>query len=211
MENSDSHAAIGFDPKNLLQPTLAYFAEHLDRNDPAAVLQAALLLVTLSGHGTSRINSTTPSALHPIRVGEQLEKLPYVTAEDVVAALMHDTTEDTPITRDQVRLIFRDYVANLVDACAYIPEIRARDGWEGDLDLVTRAVAFGPIAVLLKTVDILDSMRTYYQLPRMFQEGLVRCGKEWLKHRHMLRPKWQGEADKLEAKIAEIEAFLATA
>lgn len=65
--------------------------------------------------GTFRDDNKTPYAVHPIRVAEYLRRLAHEEDENVlIAALLHDTIEDTGITFDSVAALFGDDVAQLV-------------------------------------------------------------------------------------------------
>lgn len=77
---------------------------------------------------------------HHGQMRQETEPLPYVThlfsvallvAEDgsdddvVTAALLHDTLEDTPTTREEIAAAFGERVANLVEA---VSELKEKDG-----------------------------------------------------------------------------------
>lgn len=71
-------------------------------------------------HATQiRKNSAgTPYINHPIEVAEHLASVGGVTDEAVlIAALLHDTIEDTETTQDEIRDAFGEEVLGLVMEC----------------------------------------------------------------------------------------------
>ncbi|WP_411825544.1 HD domain-containing protein [Luteolibacter sp. AS25] len=60
----------------------------------------------------------SPYINHPIEVASHLSSVGGVTDEDVlIAALLHDTIEDTETTRDEIAATFGENVASLVVEC----------------------------------------------------------------------------------------------
>ncbi|MEO1523914.1 MAG: HD domain-containing protein [Planctomycetota bacterium] len=71
-------------------------------------------------HATQRRKNQaeTPYINHPIEVAELLERLGGVRDESVlIAALLHDTIEDTETTEDEIRELFGTEVTRLVLEC----------------------------------------------------------------------------------------------
>ncbi|MCU0714381.1 MAG: HD domain-containing protein [Pirellula sp.] len=60
----------------------------------------------------------TPYINHPIEVAEHLARVGNVSDEDVlIAALLHDTIEDTKTTFDEIESLFGSRVAKIVMEC----------------------------------------------------------------------------------------------
>ena len=59
---------------------------------------------------------------HPLEVAYILADM-YVDSATLCAALLHDTVEDTDITLDEIREIFNDDVATLVDGVTKISKL----------------------------------------------------------------------------------------
>ena len=94
-----------------------------------------------------------PYILHPIAVMESLRKAGKPDAV-LVTALLHDTVEDTDLTKEDIAVEFGIEIAQAVDA------LSRREG-EGYQDYVARAVE-NPIARFVKMADLehnLDSSR----------------------------------------------------
>jgi (p)ppGpp synthase/HD superfamily hydrolase len=76
------------------------------------------LAFAVDAHGRvehTRKGTRFPYMIHPIRVGWILERHGY-DDELVSAGLLHDTLEDTDVTREQIAERFGDRVADLVEA-----------------------------------------------------------------------------------------------
>lgn len=60
----------------------------------------------------------TPYINHPIEVAEHLARVGGITDEDVlIAALLHDTIEDTPTLAEEIQQLFGPRVASIVLEC----------------------------------------------------------------------------------------------
>lgn len=71
-------------------------------------------------HRTQRRKNTagTPYINHPLEVAHHLATVGGVADEDIlVAAILHDTVEDTATTREEIATAFGEHVAALVMAC----------------------------------------------------------------------------------------------
>ena len=90
-----------------------------------------------------------PYIAHPFRV---MQYLHYKAHEEIllVAAMLHDTVEDTNVTLKQIEELFGKDVAYLVDA------VTRRD--ETYMEFIARIKEAGPEAITLKLADIEDNM-----------------------------------------------------
>lgn len=78
-----------------------------------AEVKMALEFATNAHEGQFRKYTNEPYIVHPIAVANLLRRV-YHTEEMLIAALLHDTVEDTPVTLDDIRAEFGDDVATLV-------------------------------------------------------------------------------------------------
>ncbi|MFN8656287.1 MAG: HD domain-containing protein [Candidatus Obscuribacterales bacterium] len=87
--------------------------------DPdVTVIFAALRFAALKHKEQRRKDSKTPYINHPIEVAELLLRVGRETeTETVVAALLHDTIEDTNTTAEEIQALFGEKVAGLVKEC----------------------------------------------------------------------------------------------
>ena len=77
-------------------------------------LQEALEFAT-EAHGDQKRKYTgEPYITHPIAVMEIVREVPH-TDEMLIAAVLHDTVEDTPVTIEDIKTKFGTKVAELVD------------------------------------------------------------------------------------------------
>src|ERR1035438_5967658 len=83
-------------------------------SDGKAAISAALRFAAEAHDGQFRKGTRIPYLIHPLRVAKIL--IDYDCANELaIAGLLHDTVEDTDATIDEIRSIFGDNVARLVE------------------------------------------------------------------------------------------------
>ncbi|GAB6876085.1 RelA/SpoT family protein [Thermaerobacter litoralis] len=105
---------------------------------------------------------------HPLAVALILADL-ELDAATLVAALLHDTVEDTPVTLEQVEREFGPEVALLVDGVTKLNQIEWRTRLEEQAENLRKmflAMARDIRVVLIKLADRLHNMRTLGVVPR---------------------------------------------
>jgi GTP pyrophosphokinase len=99
-------------------------------------------------------------------------------SKTTAAALLHDVTEDTKITLEEIRTKFGDEIAKLVDGITKLGKFKLRgDKKEVQLENLRKiflAMAEDIRVVLIKLADRLHNMRTLYALPPEKQERIAR-------------------------------------
>ena len=73
-------------------------------------------------HEGQKRKSGEPYIFHPIEVAKILVAYDCDT-DSIIAALLHDTVEDTEVTLDQVKKLFGQEVASLVDGLTKLGKI----------------------------------------------------------------------------------------
>src|SRR5271170_3993114 len=68
----------------------------------------------MKAHGLQKRASGDPYFSHPLEVAAILTELKLDDAT-IVAAMLHDTIEDTPVTREEVDKVFGAEIGGLVD------------------------------------------------------------------------------------------------
>ncbi|MCW8892664.1 MAG: HD domain-containing protein [Deltaproteobacteria bacterium] len=110
--------------------------------------------------------SGEPYIFHPLRV-THLAARHWMDFPSVIAALLHDVVEDTPVTLKEVRKKYGEEVAHLVDGLTKVTsEIMSRDDLKKETYKKTLLVAVNDIRVLcLKFWDRIDNLYTIDALP----------------------------------------------
>ncbi|HOD34322.1 MAG TPA: HD domain-containing protein [Syntrophales bacterium] len=104
-----------------------------------------------------RKGTRIPYLIHPLNVAKIL--IEYGCPEEVVVAgILHDTTEDTPVTSGEIREEFGDKVASLVAAAS---EPDKSDTWENRKNHTIDYLKTAPMDVLiLSCADKLDNVKS---------------------------------------------------
>ncbi len=113
-------------------------------------------------HGDQRRISGVPYILHPTSVACIVVDLGMDT-DSVVAALLHDVVEDTPVTIEEVTELFGADVAHLVNGVTKISKIAYTSREERQAENVRKmliAMADDIRVIIIKLADRLHNMRT---------------------------------------------------
>lgn len=124
-------------------------------------LQRAYTLAEQAHKGQSRL-SGEPYVTHPVAVAGILADL-GLDADTLVAALLHDTVEDTDVTREQLSEQFGIHVAKLVDGVTKLGKIHVHSREQAQAENIRKmlvAMAEDIRVVLIKLGDRLHNMRT---------------------------------------------------
>ena len=121
-------------------------------------------------HGDQKRRSGDPYITHPLAVATILAELGMDTTT-LVAALLHDTVEDTPYTLPDVERDFGDDVMHLVDGVTKLDKIKYGDAAEAEtIRKMVVAMARDPRVLVIKLADRLHNMRTLGYMPQEKQE-----------------------------------------
>ena len=129
-------------------------------------LDDAYAFATQAHEGQVR-KSGEPFVHHPIEVALILAELHMDTAT-LKAALLHDTVEDSEVTIAEVRKLFGDEVAELVDGVTKLGKIEFEslsEAQSNNLRKMLIAMAKDIRVILIKLADRLHNMRTLSALP----------------------------------------------
>ena len=113
-------------------------------------------------HKGQKRQSGEPYFIHPVEVAALIAEL-KLDVPSVVTALLHDTVEDTLTTIDEVKTLFGDEVASLVDGVTKISQITFRTREEKQAENFRKmviAMARDIRVILIKLADRLHNMRT---------------------------------------------------
>lgn len=133
-------------------------------------------------HGTQQRASGEPYYTHPLEIGAILVDL-QMDAPTIVAGLLHDVLEDTPVTYEELAQEFGEVVAKLVDGVTKLRRVKRKSRIEAeDLDDVQaeslRKMVLAMVddirVIIIKLADRLHNMRTLSYLPEDKQERIAR-------------------------------------
>ncbi|WP_214365900.1 RelA/SpoT family protein [Pseudonocardia sp. H11422] len=116
-------------------------------------------------HAHQKRKSGDPYITHPLAVATILAELGMDTIT-LVAALLHDTVEDTDYSLDRLRTDFGDEVAHLVDGVTKLDKVELGTAAEAEtIRKMVVAMARDPRVLVIKLSDRLHNMRTMRFLP----------------------------------------------
>ena len=113
-------------------------------------------------HAGQERKSGEPYITHPVAVAGILAEL-GLDAETIIAAILHDTLEDTELSRDVLAAEFGEVVAELVDGVTKLDKMRFGTRQEADAESFRKmllAMARDIRVILIKLADRLHNMRT---------------------------------------------------
>ena len=119
-------------------------------------------------HGDQCRKSGEPYIVHPLNVAYTLAKL-ELDDETICAALLHDLVEDTDVTRDNIKELFGESIAEMVDGVTKLSQIQYTTQEEQQIEDYRKmflAMAKDIRVVLIKLSDRLHNMRTLKYLSR---------------------------------------------
>ncbi len=115
-----------------------------------------------AAHAGQTRKSGEPYITHPVAVARVLAEL-GLDAETLIAAILHDTIEDTPLTRDDLAAQFGETVAELVEGVTKLDKLKFRDRQEAAAESFRKmmlAMSRDLRVILIKLADRLHNMRT---------------------------------------------------
>ncbi len=146
--------------------------------DKVAVILRAFEVGAEAHEGQTR-KTGEPYILHPVAVASILAKL-RMDHHSVAAAVLHDTIEDTPLTKEQIAEQFGAEVADLVDGVTKLDKMKFRTRREADAESFRKmllAMSRDLRVIFIKLADRLHNMRT---LGAMATESRRRIARETL-------------------------------
>jgi GTP diphosphokinase / guanosine-3',5'-bis(diphosphate) 3'-diphosphatase len=147
----------------VLEPLVAVHREIYPKAD-LSLLQRAYE-VAEQRHADQLRRSGDPYITHPLAVANILAELGMDTTT-LVAALLHDTVEDTGYPMEQLTADFGEEVAHLVDGVTKLDKVALGTAAEGEtIRKMIIAMAHDPRVLVIKVADRLHNMRTMRFLP----------------------------------------------
>ncbi len=155
--------------KNTLGGLLRLCHEHLDKTDDELITRAFKLCC--KSHENDVRASGEPYYLHPVEVAKIMAEEFNIDDVSVVAALLHDTVEDTSVTLDTIEELFGSTVKHIIDGLTKIMGVfENRDTKQAETFMkLLLSMAEDIRVVLIKFADRLHNMRTISHLPKQKQ------------------------------------------
>jgi guanosine-3',5'-bis(diphosphate) 3'-pyrophosphohydrolase len=133
---------------------------YLEPEKVAVILRA--FEVGAVAHKDQKRKTGEPYILHPVAVARILANL-RMDHLSVAAAILHDTLEDTPLTKPEIIEQFGDEIAELVDGVTKLDKMRFRTRHEADAESFRKlmlAMSRDLRVIFIKLSDRLHNMRT---------------------------------------------------
>lgn len=163
-----SHRALR-SPEDLCAKVLSYYPQA-----DVALIRRAYEFSEKAHTGQIR-RSGEPYISHPLNVAGLLAEL-HLDLDTIVTGLLHDTVEDTHASVDQIRELFGDSIAVLVDGVTKISKMNFKTSTERQGENVRKMiVAMGKDVrvILVKLADRLHNMRSLHHMPFEKQERIA--------------------------------------
>lgn len=159
-----------------------------------SLVDRAIEFATIAHEGQVRKYTGEPYVTHPIEVSQIVATVPHTT-EMLVAAILHDTVEDTDVTLDDIEYHFGRHIMNLV---FWLTDTsRPEDGNRAARKAIDRAhLAAAPAdAQTIKVADLCDNCKSivehdkdfavvYIKEKRLLLEVLVLADQTLLERAH---------------------------
>lgn len=140
-------------------------SQYLVENEVKAIEDAYLF--AKEAHGAQKRNTGEPYITHPIAVANILAQL-RMDPPTLIAALLHDVIEDTPVKAPELNATFGSEVTSLVEGVTKLKQIHFENHAQAQAENFRKMVMAmtGDIRVILvKLADRLHNMRTLHGLP----------------------------------------------
>ena len=161
----------------LISDLCAYLETYLPP-EQVSEFYRAYLFGAEAHEGQSR-KSGEPYIYHPVAVARILAEM-HMDYKCLIAALLHDVIEDTPVEKEQVAEVFDEEIADLVDGVSKLSQIEFESRAEAQaasLQKMLLAMTRDIRVILIKLADRLHNMRT---LGSMHPDACRRISRETL-------------------------------
>ncbi len=152
---------IGEDILDMIEEVITKYESYSSEKDESERIRRAFVFA-YKAHSSQKRKSGEPYIIHPIATAQILTEL-EVDADTLVAALLHDTVEDTQVTIELITEVFGEDVALLVDGVTKLGRIAYSSREEQQAENMRKmflAMAKDIRVILIKLADRLHNMRT---------------------------------------------------
>ena len=148
------------------QPDFIKNIKSKDSDSNQSLIEKAYFFA-LEAHKSQKRYSGDPYISHPVKVAEILTNLKLDTAT-IITGLLHDTVEDTPASMEELKKIFGNEIASLVDGVTKISKMKTHSDVKNQAENFRKlilAVSKDIRVLLVKLADRLHNMRTISYVP----------------------------------------------
>ena len=174
-KNSADTARPEWEARRLLIGDLCELLEtYLPHNEVNDVYRAYLF--GAEAHDGQIRKSGEPYIHHPLEVANILAGM-HLDSRSIIAAILHDTIEDTETVKDHIASQFGEDVAELVDGVSKISQIEFQSKEEEQAENFRKmllAMTRDIRVIIIKLADRLHNMRTISALPIYKRHGIAR-------------------------------------
>jgi RelA/SpoT family (p)ppGpp synthetase len=127
-------------------------------------------------HDGQRRRSGEPYITHPVAVADLLADL-HLDAQTMIAAILHDVMEDTPIAKEEITTRFGAEVAELVDGVSKLDQIQFKSRREAQAESFRKmllAMVRDIRVIMVKLADRTHNMRTLGSMPPAKRRTIAR-------------------------------------
>ncbi|MCD6090840.1 MAG: bifunctional (p)ppGpp synthetase/guanosine-3',5'-bis(diphosphate) 3'-pyrophosphohydrolase [Bacteroidales bacterium] len=126
--------------------------------------------VSLEAHSGMRRRSGEPYIFHPLEVALICVNEIGLGTKSIISALLHDVVEDTDFTIEDIRSLFGDKIAQIIDGLTKIKEIFGNQPVESmqaeNFKRLLLTLSDDVRVILIKLADRLHNMRTLDSMPK---------------------------------------------
>ncbi|MDH5184521.1 MAG: HD domain-containing protein, partial [Gammaproteobacteria bacterium] len=144
----------------LISDLCSLLEAYLEPAQIAEIYQAYLF--GAEAHEGQKRMTGEPYIYHPIQVAKILAEL-HMDHQSIIAAILHDTIEDTPTAKEHIQELFGEEVAELVDGVSKLTHIQFESKAEAQAENFRKmilAMTRDMRVILIKLADRLHNMRT---------------------------------------------------
>ncbi|MDD4914848.1 MAG: bifunctional (p)ppGpp synthetase/guanosine-3',5'-bis(diphosphate) 3'-pyrophosphohydrolase [Methylococcales bacterium] len=149
----------------LLQQLCDILRSYLDENQVNDVIRAYNF--SAAAHSGQFRKSGEAYICHPVSVAITLASM-RMDSHAIMAAILHDVIEDTPVSKQEISELFSPEVAELVDGVTKLSQIDSRSRAEAQAENVRKmflAMAKDLRVIIVKLADRLHNMNTIGNMP----------------------------------------------
>lgn len=147
--------------------------QYLTQSQVAEIEKAYLF--AKEAHGSQTRCSGEPYITHPLAVAYILAQM-RMDPPTLIAAILHDVVEDTPVKQSEVNELFGQEVADLVDGVTKLTQIHFENHAQAQAEnfrKMVMAMTSDIRIILVKLADRLHNMRTLHALPAHKQRRIA--------------------------------------